>query len=247
MGLPWKFSTPLQPHGSGYTDVSRDDGASWERITLPGPDAKTATTDPWLDLAAKYAAESDVPLAWVLAFIYSESGGNPNARNSCCSGLMQLSRQFFGTDEVLLDPEQNIRIGADLLAKKRARWFDLPPVASAYNAGDGRGIRTNAKSVWGMAEDMPATPWHGYIEKIVRAANWYQGRLDRGELRPHGTQPPKPNPPEPQPQPVKTVWPIALAGGAIVGFLTFVLMQKHARAQARGARAFPRARARTTS
>lgn len=215
-----------------YTAVSRDGGETFERIALPGPNAHTKRVDTWYPLVQKYAAKHGVPEAWLLAVVYSESGGDPKAGNDlCCSGLTGLHRKVWGlTREQTYDPDTALDMGAKILGSAmRSQQHDLPRSAATYNHGH---VAPSAASVWGMVENMPAVPWTGYIEKIVRTANWYQARLDAGDpITPRAPQPPDPpDPPEP-PEPVTPTVPStigrALAAGACglaVGVVTYHLI-----------------------
>lgn len=79
------------------------------------------------------AASAGVPLAWAYAFIASESGFNPDARNESniehSYGLLQLNRDGGqGTGypvETLLDPESNLRIGLPYIARALAQSVDV--------------------------------------------------------------------------------------------------------------------------
>lgn len=86
----------------------------------------------------------------LLALMQVESGFNPSARSSQGAlGLMQVqppSGQLIARElgiewrgkATLLDPEQNIRIGAAYLARMRETFRDLELSLAAYNVGPGR-------------------------------------------------------------------------------------------------------------
>lgn len=207
--MTWSWRTSQD----GYVEVDTTGGSNYVRIALPGPNAQTASTEQWLALADKYARKNNIPVWWVLAFIYSESAGNPNVSNFCCAGLMALSLAVYKlTLAQAQDPETNVSLGTKTIGDYAAKGFDLPTIASMYNAGPSPkgGAKTSASSVWGMAENMPAIPWTGYIEKIVRASNFWHDRL---------LSLPLPAPPDniasaPTPSPIP-----ALAAGAFAGWL----------------------------
>jgi len=175
--MAWSWRTSPD----GYIEVDTSGGTNYVRIALPGPNAQTAATEQWLELAKKYAQQNNIPVWWVLAFIYSESGGNPNVSNFCCAGLMALMLSVYHlTLAQAQDPETNVSLGTKTIGDYAKRGFDLPTIASMYNAGPaagGGGAKKSISSVWGMVENMPAVPWTGYIEKIVRAANFWHDRL----------------------------------------------------------------------
>lgn len=86
----------------------------------------------------------------LLALMQVESGFNPAARSSQGAlGLMQVqlfSGQLMARElgiewrgkSTLLDPQQNIRIGAAYLARMRDTFSDLELSLAAYNVGPGR-------------------------------------------------------------------------------------------------------------
>ena len=86
----------------------------------------------------------------LLALMQVESGFNPSARSSQGAlGLMQVqpfSGQLMARElgiewrgkSRLLDPEQNIRIGAAYLARMQEAFRDLELSLAAYNVGPGR-------------------------------------------------------------------------------------------------------------
>ena len=88
--------------------------------------------------------------ALLLALMQVESGFNPSARSSQGAlGLMQVqpfSGQLMARElgitwrgkSTLLDPEQNIRIGAAYLARMHETFRDLELSLAAYNVGPGR-------------------------------------------------------------------------------------------------------------
>jgi hypothetical protein len=145
----------------------------------------------WLPLAETYAEKYGVPVSWILAIIFAESGGNPKAENFCCAGLMAIFWTVHGKSKAdMLDPEKNVDYGTSLLAQSRARGQDLPGAASVHVAGGGTTgtPRKNSLSPWGMAEHM----WPegqgdgsvGYIDRVVRANNMFVERLEHGDVPP---------------------------------------------------------------
>lgn len=184
--MVWAYRT-LQ---TGIIEV--DPGTGFEAITLPRADKQTAATEGFLELAKAKAAAHGCPLSWVLAVIYAESGGNPTARNACCAGLMALSLVVYKiTEAEAFEPAINVELGAKTLGDYRKKGHELPEVASMYNAGPSKlgGPKASSKSPWGMVENMPAVPWTGYIEKVVRASNYWRAKELGAELGTPGGSP----------------------------------------------------------
>lgn len=126
----------------------------------------------WEPLACSAAKEFGVPSHWILGMIFAESGGIPTARSPVGAiGLMQLfspaAKQGFSDNE-LLDPATNIRLGARLIAVLYRDGDELPQIASKYNAGANQNGRPHESGVspWGMREDP------GHIDRVVAAANY---------------------------------------------------------------------------
>ena len=180
----WRWST--DPDGT--VEVDTGDGNGFVAISLPpGGDRSTQRTESWAPLAARYAALDSVPLSWVLAVIYAESGGDPAAGSSddLGAGLMQLTLRIYGlTRAQAEDPETSIRLGTQTLQGFRQKGFDLPAVASLYNAGGRSSGSPHVASAdpWGYVETRPSLPYTGYIEKVVRASNYFLGRQMAGAL-----------------------------------------------------------------
>jgi Transglycosylase SLT domain len=148
------------------------DGNAWTLATDAVTQAALSRTLGWSSLAAPAAAAAAVPLPWVLAFVFAESGGNPSATSKDGGkGLLQLTSASLTaglTTAQAMDPATNLRIGAGYLGKlARAGALDLVKLASAYNGGTGTGTQPHAKASdpWGLVESA------GYIERVVRAQN----------------------------------------------------------------------------
>jgi len=134
-------------------------------------------TNHWQTLVDDASLEYRVPSKDIFAIMWSESNGNPNVTSKAgAKGLMQVMPFHFptGTTEAqMLDPRNNIRTGARILASRRAGGSrDLIQVASLYNAGgnaDGTPFtneqRPKIATRWGYA----AEP--GYIDSVVAAYN----------------------------------------------------------------------------
>jgi soluble lytic murein transglycosylase-like protein len=148
---------------------------------LIGPDDFTRSVDGWAWLAQRAAERYHVPLCWVLGVIYAESGGQPGAVSPAGAiGLMQVVPKWHATTRAaMLDPRRNVDKGTSIYRRLILLGYDLPQAASGYNAGIDTATNRpypSTKNHWGMREDP------GYISNVVKASNWYVGRLERDEL-----------------------------------------------------------------
>lgn len=113
----------------------------------------------WNDLANKYAAiYSILDPEEILAIIWTESTGNPNAENSNDPswGLMQVTANIahayagFSKDDTSwhTDADKNVQAGAGFLADMKNKYSaDFPGWVAAYNEGEGnllRGVKDQA-------------------------------------------------------------------------------------------------------
>lgn len=127
---------------------------------------------------SRASRRTGVPAPWLMGVMLQESGGNPRACSpcsicraelceqaaglSCCAfGLMQfigpVARQY-GTspDELVRRPELAIEVSADLLSDLISRHgFDLPKIATSYNAGSPRCSKPGTTFGWVTNGDYP--------------------------------------------------------------------------------------------
>lgn len=102
--------------------------------------APIAAARTYAPIITKYAQESGVSPSLINAMIHTESAFNPNARSPVgAQGLMQL---MPGTAKDLkvsnaFNPEDNIRGGAEYIAKQIKTFGDLDTALMAYNWGPG--------------------------------------------------------------------------------------------------------------
>ncbi len=139
-------------------------------------------------LIARYAAQYNVPEAFVLAVAETESHFRPDAVSSAgARGLMQITPQTFewlqtktGEQlpvEALEDPEVNVRYGTFFLSMLLERFGNTDTAAAAYNAG------MNAVARWlenpeysddGVhLKQIPVDETRYYVVKINRALKKY--------------------------------------------------------------------------
>ncbi len=145
----------------------------------------------WGNLIDDVGIEFQIPSNELKAIMWSESGGDPNAKsNRGALGLLQVMPFNFpsGLSEAQMkDPRTNMRAGAKLLAAAKRKGQDLIQMASWYNAGGKDGIPyTNASYVAACTTDKcrkdrsalmtrwgyPAQP--AYIDTVVAAFNTAQ-------------------------------------------------------------------------
>jgi hypothetical protein len=105
------------------------------------------TKDQYVELAAKYAKQYDVPVAMVLHAMRKETGAydantaatilGPKTPYGQAVGVMQLMPMFFPKlkPEDFTNPEKNIEAGTKFLAKLHQQYKDPLKALAAYNAG----------------------------------------------------------------------------------------------------------------
>lgn len=87
----------------------------------------------------EYGKMYDICPELLMAMIEAESGGNPNAENGDCKGLMQISERWhtvrmaeIGADDIWSETD-NIHIGANYLHELFNRYEDVALVLMVYN------------------------------------------------------------------------------------------------------------------
>jgi hypothetical protein len=172
-----------------YTWRTDERGIVW--VTRPGEPEHTLTLGlqmaalmdrvitRWEQLAETHAIRVGIPRGWILAMIWRESGGNPNARNPEGTadpsndgiGLLQLTSSGFKighTDSELMNPDLNLRIGTDYIASLARRYqHDFPRVSAAFNAGS---VRPSDANPFGMYTT------GNHIEAEIAALDYYLTR-----------------------------------------------------------------------
>ncbi len=162
--------------------IAADGPGELERLSRGWEEASTVDRVlSWKSLANQAARAHKLPLAWILGVMHAESGGKPDVVSPAGAvGLMQImpttAALYSVPKEHLFHPGTNIFLGARILrdlqtAKSSTPQYDLPAVASMYNAGPAEGeIRPKASSSspFGYAEDTP------YIFDVCVLNNFYQ-------------------------------------------------------------------------
>lgn len=185
VGGPPTYVSPAQPPagpGGPVTWRTLPDGAIEvleEGVLMPRTPAHVArlrkVVGKWQALAAENSARTGVPASWILAFIDSESWGDPTVESPVGAvGLMQLMPSWWRghTKEEMKVAATNAAIGTDLLRQistSSGVAGELPKAASVYNCGSNDATNTprlRPGTRWGMC----AEGW--YLDDVVRASNW---------------------------------------------------------------------------
>ena len=149
---------------------------------------------PFIDIYRRYAAQTALPLHFLLAVSRQESAFHLSARSTASArGLMQLlpSTARIVADRIgvprpnnshLSDPHVNVRLGSHYLAQLMARYDGNRALATAaYNAGEGRVARwlKNADglpiTVW--IETIPFRETRDYVKAVIAFDCVYSRRL----------------------------------------------------------------------
>ena len=150
---------------------------------------------PLIDVYRRYAAETALPVHFLLAVSRQESAFHLAARSSASArGLMQLLpstarvvAERIGierpTTADLFDPHVNVRLGAHYLALLMRRYGgNRALAAAAYNAGEGR-VERWLKDADGMPitvwiENIPFRETRDYVKAVIAFDCVYSRRLD---------------------------------------------------------------------
>lgn len=138
----------------------------------------------------KYAAEYGLDDMLIYSIIRCESSFDPEARSRAgACGLMQLmpaTAQWFAenkvkieySQELLLDPEYNIRLGCAYLSYLEDRFNgNLGNILAAYNAGEGRVRQWLSSPIYSQdGQNLSAIPYpetENYVERVQNAYAMY--------------------------------------------------------------------------
>ena len=156
----------------------------------------------YCDFVEQYAAVYDVPVNLVYAVIRTESGFDPEALSSVGAvGLMQMMPSTFRwltddmlgeglADEMLYDPETNIRYCVYYLRRLYDRYGDWLTACAAYNAGSGRvdawlDDPTMVDLMGNLIESrIPFEETRAYVRKIKKAYTAYERLSPTGDVLP---------------------------------------------------------------
>lgn len=158
-------------------EVLQADG-SWARPVLTGAEltAFRANMPQWYGDLREQEARTGVPGSYGAGVIFGESGGIATKQGPASDhglGLMMITAQSLKqglSDDEVMEPSTNIRLGFDFLRTIQAKTgIDLPKMASAYNAG--LGPHPSPDAPWGWREYRLPDGNQPYISRVVRAAN----------------------------------------------------------------------------
>ena len=144
---------------------------------------------PYAESVIAYSAEFGLDPSLTAAVIFCESGYDPNAKSRVgATGLMQLMpataeevAQKLGiegfTEEMLADPDTNIRMGCYYLSGMVSEFGTAKNALAAYNAGPGR-TRTWI-GTYGLNEQneliyIPYPETEKYVERVANAQKVYR-------------------------------------------------------------------------
>lgn len=105
-------------------------------------DLDTYISDAAYNACIQYGKEYNICPELLMAIIERESGGQADAENDGCMGLMQISVKWhkermdrLGVTDIF-NEEQNIHVAADYLAELFDRHEEVYPVLMCYNMGE---------------------------------------------------------------------------------------------------------------
>lgn len=155
------------------------------------------------EFVEKYAQEYALNPYEVMAVIHVESGGRPGAESEAGAlGLMQVVpstggwiAEKFGeefSDEMMLDPETNIRYGCWYLRYLHDRFTESSTVWAAYNRGPNKVAEwledpsLSADGITLVEDRIPAGETRRYVPKVQGSYDKYKALYPNGFDAEHG-------------------------------------------------------------
>lgn len=138
-------------------------------------------------IIAKECEKNNLDTALVLSLIYCESRFNKNATSSKGAiGLMQImpitGLSFYEGEEIysenlLYNPELNIKIGTKFLKYLFDKYGNEVMVLTCYNAGEGVVNRWKGDSDILEKSQIQYKETRNYVEKVLKMRQFYKFRL----------------------------------------------------------------------
>ena len=125
-------------------------------LAVSTPTLAADPTDAMLYIAGELTAQYDLPAGLIPAVCETESDFDPGCRTGSCVGLMQIHSAYAAAfaratgmeSYSLTDPEDNMRIGACLLADYLDRYEgDIHMALMCYNLGEAGALRKLASGI----------------------------------------------------------------------------------------------------
>lgn len=114
----------------------------------------TYISDTAYNACVKYGEKYNICPEFLMAIIEDESGGQADAENDGCVGLMQINAKWhkermtrLGVTD-LYDEEQNIHVAADYLSELFEKYEDVYMVLMCYNMGEYRAQKLFDKGIY---------------------------------------------------------------------------------------------------
>ena len=125
----------------------------------------------------------------IFAIIEVESGFNPIAKSEAGAlGLMQImptTGKWIASelgleysDELLKDPEKNVRMGCFYLSYLYSKFNDSLFAYAAYNAGETVVFKWIEQNI--SSDDIPYAETRAYVRKVVKRKNYYKKKKIAG-------------------------------------------------------------------
>jgi len=133
------------------------------------------------------ANQNQVGSELVASIIFTESRFNPSAKSSkgAC-GLMQLlpstAKAFYKgdkdySDDMLFDPEINIKIGVSYLKYLFDKYQDEVTVLACYNAGEGKVLEWKGQAGVLKKSQIPYRETLNYVNKVQKIKKYYKFKI----------------------------------------------------------------------
>jgi soluble lytic murein transglycosylase len=174
-----------EPRANGCIDALEDEGIY--RVGRANLDLDLRLRFPPAFAGAVFRAsvQESLGATFLWSIMRLESGYNPTARSRAGAlGLLQLlvptASRLAGrpvSEEALLDPDLNVRLGAMYLRQLAREFGDLRPVAAAYNSGEEAvrrwvAARPRIDDLW--VELIPYRETRDYVKQTYAAMRRYE-------------------------------------------------------------------------